>query len=489
MQNQRQVEQKKAEQALQVSNLELQSSKKQLQSILDNTPAVVFLKDLKGHYLLVNQRFEDLFFITDEEIRGQTDHEVFSKEVALKLQDNDRKVIKSGQPLKMEETVPQRDGLHTYISVKFPLRNKNGEIYGVCGIATDISERVGMENRLRQLTQAVEQSPASVVITDPQGITQYVNSRFSQITGYQSHEVIGQKPNFFKSDEVSSPHYDSMWKSLSTGGEWSGVFCSRKKDGQEHWESAIISSIKNDENEIINYIAVKEDITQRRKTDEKLKNSLFFSEAIFNSLAANICVVNKIGQIISVNKNWEKFAQENSLEQKTTAWTDINYLTICDEAKWDKTANTPFIAQGIRDVLCRKQSQFTQEYPCHSPDANRWFILNVVPLEGPGGEAVISHTDISYLKEMEEELRKVRDQALIASQAKSTFLASMSHEIRTPLNAILGMSELLTDTKLSERQGLYVKTLSRSGETLLTLINDILDRAYPVAAGGCKMIT
>ena len=135
----------------------LNESKEQLQSILDYTTAVIYLKDTQGKFILINRQFQNLFHITKEEITGKTDYDIFPKEMADEYQANDRKVLKAQAPLEMEEVALLDDGLHTAISIKFPLFDSNGIPYGVCGISTDITERKKAEKKLQEQKGALEQ--------------------------------------------------------------------------------------------------------------------------------------------------------------------------------------------------------------------------------------------------------------------------------------------------------------------------------------------
>jgi len=124
-------------------------SQQLLQAIIDNSPAVVYVKDLEGRFLLVNRRFEEIFHLERKAILGRTDHHIFSKETADDFRDVDVRVVAADHAMTAEETVPQADGLHTYISVKAPLRDATGRVNGIFGISTDITERKLDEERLR----------------------------------------------------------------------------------------------------------------------------------------------------------------------------------------------------------------------------------------------------------------------------------------------------------------------------------------------------
>lgn len=110
-------------------------------AILDSSPAVIMVKDLQGHYLLVNRRWESLFHRTRQEVHGKTIHDIFPSEIADALRANDVRVQETGAWLETEETVLQDDGPHTFRSLKFPLCDETGALYAVCGIATDITPR------------------------------------------------------------------------------------------------------------------------------------------------------------------------------------------------------------------------------------------------------------------------------------------------------------------------------------------------------------
>jgi PAS domain S-box-containing protein len=127
----------------------IHESEARLQNILDNSTAVVYVKDLEGRYLLINREYERLFHVTSEQMRSKTDLDVFSREVAELLRENDAKALRSGGAIQLEELVPQDDGVHTYVSIKFPLFDAAGRPYGVCGISTDLTELKRAEEQLR----------------------------------------------------------------------------------------------------------------------------------------------------------------------------------------------------------------------------------------------------------------------------------------------------------------------------------------------------
>lgn len=132
-------------------------------------------------------------------------------------------------------------------------------------------ERKWMEDDLRKLSNAVKQSPSIVIITDINGNIEYVNPKFTQVTGYTSDEVIGKNPRILKSDKTPPEEYQRLWDTITSGNEWRGEFINRKKSGELYWDSTCISPIKNPEGTITHFVAVMEDITERKRMKEKLQ--------------------------------------------------------------------------------------------------------------------------------------------------------------------------------------------------------------------------
>jgi PAS domain S-box-containing protein len=139
-------------------------------------------------------------------------------------------------------------------------------------VRTQLELRI-KENEIRKLSQAMEQSPASVIITDLKGCIEYVNPKFSTLTGYASSEVIGQNPRILSTGEKSPEEYKHLWDTITSGNEWKGVFHNKKKNGEFYWESATIAPIKNHKGEFMHFLAIKEDITAQVVADQKLKDS------------------------------------------------------------------------------------------------------------------------------------------------------------------------------------------------------------------------
>ena len=168
----------------------------------------------------------------------------------------------------VDDEVIMRNG-DTYLVDFIPLV-VNGINKGRMWLHRNITERKRKDAKIQQLSKAIEQTSASIVITDISGIIEYVNTAFTQTSGYSKEEVIGKKPSVLKSGHTTNDVYGNLWKTITAGKEWSGEFHNRKKDGSLYWESVIIAPVKNDEGTIINFIAVKDEITERKGLQSQL---------------------------------------------------------------------------------------------------------------------------------------------------------------------------------------------------------------------------
>lgn len=132
-----------------------------------------------------------------------------------------------------------------------------------------IAEHTKAEDELRKLSRAIEQSPSTVMITNIKGNIEYVNPKFTQLTGYSQEEVIGKNPRILKPKNIPSEEYRELWETITAGKEWRGEFCNSKKNGELYWEYASISPVRNHEGAITHFVAVKEDITERKRAEEE----------------------------------------------------------------------------------------------------------------------------------------------------------------------------------------------------------------------------
>jgi PAS domain S-box-containing protein len=253
----------------------LRESEERLQAILDNSTAVIYLKDTEGRYILINRRYETLFHVTRAQIVGLTDYDLFPPEAADAFRANDRRVLETGGALELEEVAPQEDGLHTYISIKFPLRDSAGAPYAVCGISTDITERKRAENELRESEEkfrAVTQSANDAIISaNSDGLIISWNKGAQAIFGYPEAEVLGHPVASLMPERYRAAHRHGMGR-LKDGGEPHVIgrtveLHGLRKDGSEFPLELSLATWRTGERAY--YSGIIRDITERKRIEEE----------------------------------------------------------------------------------------------------------------------------------------------------------------------------------------------------------------------------
>lgn len=254
-----------------------------LSAIMDNSSRVIYLKDLHGRYLSVNRQYENLFHVKREEIKGKSDHDLFPKELADAFRANDLKVAEAGTPLEFEETVQQDDGLHTYISNKFPMFDAAGLCYAVCGISTDITERKRMvEDEIAQrrkaeswLERLIETTQDGVISIDPQGHIVLFNPAAEKIFGYAQAEVEGKRVNLLMAEPYASKH-DFYLDRYEESGEPRAIgrirtVEGRRKSGEVFPIELSVTEVATGED--VRYAAFIRDVSEKTGMQEKLIES------------------------------------------------------------------------------------------------------------------------------------------------------------------------------------------------------------------------
>ena len=251
-----------------------------LNAIINNSTTVIYVKDLDGRYILINERYAQLFHIPKEEIVGKTDHEIFPKDIADAFREMDVRVAKSDHALTEQEVAPHDDGMHTYISVKSTLKSSAGKPYAIFGISTDITDFKVVEDSLRRSLREVSDykyaldESAIVAITDQKGIIKHVNNQFCKISKYSAEELIGQDHRIINSGYHPKSFIRDLWVTIANGKVWRGELKNKAKDGTFYWVDTTIVPFLNDKGKPYQYVAIRADITERKLAEENLKRSL-----------------------------------------------------------------------------------------------------------------------------------------------------------------------------------------------------------------------
>jgi PAS domain S-box-containing protein len=247
-----------------------------LRTLADTVPEQIFAKDRDNRYVFANSsRVTLLGATTMQDVIGKTDYDFYAEPIAAKYLRDERRVIEHGETLRnVEEAVVRNDGeQRVYLTTKAPIRNKQGEVEGIVIVSRDVTELQHREERLRRLVTAIEQVGESVVITDLEGRIEYVNPAFERVSGYRQEEVIGQPTSVLKSGMHDAEFYRDLWSTIARGEDWHGRIINKRKDGTLYHEDTTISPVRGDGGEILNYVAVKYDVTNQVMLERQLRQA------------------------------------------------------------------------------------------------------------------------------------------------------------------------------------------------------------------------
>ncbi len=275
-------------------------------------------------------------------------------------------------------------------------------------VVRDIGERKRSEEKLRTLHGAVEQCSSTIVITDVHGNIEYANPRFQQTTGYTLQEVLGKNPRVLKSGEQPPEFYNKLWATVSAGREWRGEFHNRRKDGTLYWEAASIAPVFDTQGKITQYVAIKDDVTERKQAEQELKD---YSVALEST--------NKILEELSqaaetANQSKSEFLANMSHEIRTPMTAILGFTDILLESLNDKEAvaaantikrNGQHLLELINDILDLSKIEAGKLEIEHITCSPSRLLANVVSLMRIRAEAKGLSLDVEYVGEFPETIQ------------------------------------------------------------------------------------
>ena len=251
----------------------LLQSEEKYRSLIDSSDAAIILIGNDQMILFCNTIASKTFGLKPEEMVGKKIGQVIPGGEAQSMYSDVMEVINSNHGKSHEIEVMRGNVKNWYRSSIQPVRNESGVPVSAIFYIDDITERRAAEDNIRKLSSAVEQSPISIVITNLDGNIEYANPKVCETTGYALEELVGNNPRVLKSGETTLDEYSVLWENIVQGKEWKGIFHNRRKNGELYWESSTIGPILDASGKITNYLAIKEDITDRRQMQLSLLKS------------------------------------------------------------------------------------------------------------------------------------------------------------------------------------------------------------------------
>jgi PAS domain S-box-containing protein len=493
-------------------------SERRLQAILDNSAAVIFLKDLEGRYQLINRRWLKLFHSPIEEILGRTDEEIFSAEAAAQFRANDQAVMAVRKPLALEEHVLQDDGVRTYVVAKFPILEPNGEISGIGGIATDITERKQLEAASRHLAAIIESSGDAIVSKDLNGVITSWNEGAERVFGYRAEEVLGKPVTILATPE----RIDEMPQILNKirRGECVDHYETRRrrKDGQIIDVSLSVSPVRDEAGQVVGASKIARDITAR-KTAERERDELLAREREIRRTAE---LLNQVGPRLLAQLDREKLAQEVADIATALIGADFGAFVHTGANRYDESRPL----QSISGTLPCELDDFVNQLPDEGvirnddvghPGMRSYLAAPVVArskevlgglffghrdpckftrnheamVAGIAAQAAIAIDNarlFEHAQWVQSELKRSNEELRRANRDLEVFAYSASHDLQEPLRTVAIAAQLIersAGSKLEAADAAFLSEILTAAKRMSGLISDLLEytRATKYAEG------
>ena len=481
------TERKIAEEALQ-EQLHL------LQQLIDAIPNPIFYKDAVGYYLGCNTAFESYTGLNREEILRKTVFQLFPPDLAEIYHRADEELIRAQGKQIYEASVEHSDGTrHEVIFNKATFFDTEGRLAGLVGVILDISERKRAEDLVREserrLAGIIDFLPDATFVVDANGKVIAWNRAIEAMTGVKAVEMLGKGEL-----EYAIPFYGERRPILidlilqpqdEVESEYLKIERLEDKLVAEAYVPrmntilwAVAAILYDSEGNRMGAIESLRDISERKRAEDLVRESERRLADIIDFLPDATLVIDVEGKVIAWNRAIEAMTGVKAEEML---------------GKGELEHSIPFYGERrpiLIDLVLLPEDMVEKNYISVERDGQMLFGENYIPqldtilwgvaailYDSKGNRigAIESIRDISEHRKAQEELRKAKEGAEAASRAKSEFLANMSHEIRTPMNAVIGMASLLLGTCLDSEQRDFVETIRSSGDSLLSIINDILD--------------
>jgi PAS domain S-box-containing protein len=259
-----------------------------------------------GRWQRVNRKLCETVGYSPEELLAMTFQEItHPDDVEAGLERMRRLLARETGTYSVEKRYIRKDGSIVWTNITVALiHDAHGEPDYLIVVVEDIAARKQTEEALRKYSRVIEQTASTVLVTDDQGIIEYVNPRFTETSGYPAQEAIGRRPSLLKSGYTSPEEYAQMWHMITNGGTWRGEFHNQRKDGTLYWESAIISPVRDEQGHITHFVGIKDDITARKKIAAELQSSQERLALLFAHAPVELAMFDRDMHYLVASRRW-----------------------------------------------------------------------------------------------------------------------------------------------------------------------------------------
>ncbi|HUV99372.1 MAG TPA: PAS domain S-box protein [Gallionella sp.] len=411
------------------SSASLRENNELLRLFIEHAPAAIAMFDREMRYLGFSKRWIKDYRLDGIEILGRSHYEVFPQ-IPERWKALHARAMK-GEVLSSDgDCFEMADGTTAWLKWEIrPWAADAGKTGGIVIFSEDITERKRAEQSLLKLKQAVEQSPSSIVITDLNANIEYANPAFVRESGYSLDEFLGSNPRLLHSGKTPKAAYDDLWLNLASEKTWKGEFINRRKDGSEYIESAIISPVFQPDGRMTHFLAVKENITERKQAEAELMASKASLDAALDSMSDAVFITDSDGRLIQFNDACAAFHKFKSKEACPKSLDE--YYKILE--KYSPDGELLAKAQWAVPRALRGESAANAEFTLKRKDSGETWIgsYNYAPIRDRDGRvtgSVVAARDITARKSAEAKILRLTQLYASLSQCNQAIVHCTSAE-------------------------------------------------------------
>ncbi|MFW5799618.1 MAG: PAS domain-containing sensor histidine kinase, partial [Spirochaetota bacterium] len=462
--------------------VELKDTKDKLQSIIDKSPSMIYIKDLNGKYLLINKQFINKFNINPQAILNKTDHSLFGYNDTCKtIISNDKLVIDNLKSMNFEENIIYNGKVETYLSVKFPLKNEHNKVYAIGGISTNITEIKRVEKDLRKSERrykAIVQDQTELIFRiNPDGIITFVNKAFLNHIKANKNHIIGTNINTSIIFKDALETVKEKLSILSPDKKLTTIEHSRSIDKNIIiWYNWTVRAIFDDNSNLLEYQFVGKENTEKKLLEEATLKNEKRLEKFLDTIPLGTIVMDAFNNPLFINHKIYEFLNTINYDKPKNDALNKFFNLFMPLERYIDSIKQKSEKEGLKNKITHIESK---ELIIDDKSIPLEIWINPIFDDKENLEyIIIVFADISKKKQDEKKLKELNKKLINSNKELSQFAYIASHDLKEPLRVISGFAEILSETyanSLDEEALLYLHNIEDGVSRMDNLINDLLE--------------